>query len=257
MDPYLEHPALWPDFHDSLIAAVRDAMSPVVAPRYFIGLERRAYRLKPDDIVFIGRPDIAVLTRSPERDSGTRPEPGTAVLEVDVPLSDEVDETFLEVHEVLTGKIVTVLEILSPANKLHAEGRKGYEEKRDRVLATRTNLVEVDLLRAGEPMPVIGAPIESDYRILVSRGDRRPRSRLYAFGLRQPIPRFPLPLLPGDSDPTVDLNSILHGLYDRARFDLRLDYARPAVPPLAEKDGAWARELIGKLEAGASGGSSG
>lgn len=61
MDPYLEHPALWTDVLNSLIAAIRDALSPAVAPDYYIGLERRAYLLKPDDIVFVSRPDVAVV----------------------------------------------------------------------------------------------------------------------------------------------------------------------------------------------------
>ncbi|MCB0159727.1 MAG: DUF4058 family protein, partial [Caldilineaceae bacterium] len=60
-DPYLEHPSLWPDVHNSLIAAIRDALSPMVAPKYYISLERRAHLLTPDDIVFIGRPDLAVV----------------------------------------------------------------------------------------------------------------------------------------------------------------------------------------------------
>ncbi len=86
--------------------------------------------------------------------------------------------------------------------------------------------------------------IRSDYRILVSRGGQRPRAQLYAFNLRQSIPTFPLPLLPGDAEPPVDLGAILHALYERARFDLRLDYARPPVPSLDDEDAAWARELL-------------
>jgi hypothetical protein len=81
-------------------------------------------------------------------------------------------------------------------------------------------------------MPVIGTQIKSDYRILVSRGMQRPRAALLAFPLRQPIPAFTLPLLPDDIEPEVTLNRILHDLYRRARFDLRLDYTQPPVPPL-------------------------
>jgi hypothetical protein len=62
--------------------------------------------------------------------------------------------------------------------------------------------------------------------------------------VRQPIPAFHLPLLPGDAEPLVDLNTILHDLYARARFDVILDYAQPPVPPLREEDVDWARELI-------------
>ena len=93
-------------------------------------------------------------------------------------------------------------------------------------------------------MPVVGAQVQSDYRILVSRGTQRPRALLIAFTLRQPIPTFTLPLVPGDDEPEVALNRILHVLYRRARFDLRLDYTQLPVPPLARADAAWAQELI-------------
>jgi hypothetical protein len=171
------------------------------------------------------------------------------VLEVDVPMADEVEEVFVEVREVTTGRCVTVLELLSPVNKLTGRGRETYLEKRTQVLRTRTSLVEVDLLRAGEPMPVIGPPVASNYRILVSRGSRRPRAQLYTWSLRELIPTFALPLAKGDSEPTVDVGAVLHALYDRARFDLRLDYTRPPVPPLGEEDAAWARSLVARAGA--------
>jgi hypothetical protein len=247
MDPYLEHPALWPDVHNSLIAAIRDEVAPLVAPRYYVGLERRAYLLTPDDVAFIGRPDIALIPRPPyDPPLPTEPAESTVgVLEVDVPMNDRVSESFLEVREVGTGLLVTVLELLSPANKLLGEGREQYEAKRADVLGTRTNLVEVDLLRAGRPLQVVGGPGEGGYRILVSRGWRRPKATLYTFGIQATIPAFPLPLRHGEDEPIVDLNAVLHALYDRARFDLRLDYSQPPVPPLAEADAAWSRGRIG------------
>lgn len=245
MDPYLEHPALWPDVHNRILAALADELAPSVAPRYYVALERRTYLLKPDDLVFVGRPDITVVQReeavTPRAQVATAP---ARVLEVDVPMADEVEEVFLEVREVTTGRCVTVLELLSPVNKLTGRGRETYLEKRTEVLRTRINLIEVDLLRAGEPMPVVGPPIVSDYRILVSRGARRPHAQLYAWSGRQKIPTFVLPLLKEDAEPIVDLGAVLHALYDRARFDLRLDYTRPAVPALAEDDAVWASALV-------------
>jgi hypothetical protein len=176
MDPYLEHPALWPDVHNSLIAAIRDAIAPLVAPRYYVGLERRAYQLKPDDLALIGIADVAVITPRATEFVGPLAPAGVAMPEVEVPMIDEVGENFLEVHEVGSGTLVTVLELLSPVNKLHGQGRQDYERKRDQVFRSRTNLVEVDLLRAGEPMPVMRRRVRSDYRILVSRGAQRPRA---------------------------------------------------------------------------------
>jgi hypothetical protein len=244
MDPYLEHPTLWPDVHNRLIAALADDLSERVAPRYYVGLERRTYLLKADDLVFVGRPDLAVASAAEVVVSAPQPATSVTVLEVEVPMADEVSENFLEIHEVKTGKLITVLELLSPANKLHRQGREEYERKRGYIFRSWTNLVEIDLLRAGDPMPVVGARVQSDYRILVSRGAQRPRALLIAFALRQPIPPFTLPLLPGDDEPEVALNRILHVLYRRARFDLRLDYTQPPVPPLAGADAAWAQEII-------------
>lgn len=244
MDPYLEHPSLWQDVHNSLIAAIRDDLSAKVAPRYYVGLERRAYLVSPDDIVLVGRPDIALIPTGSFQPRRVLPLADVAVLEVDVPMTDEIGENFLEIHEVKTGELITIIELLSPANKLMEQGRKEYEEKRAHIFRTRTNLVEIDLLRAGEPMPVIGKPVHSDYRVLVSRGSQRPRARLYAFNLRQPIPVFHIPLLPGDTEPEIDLGQVLHALYQRARFDLRLDYTVPPVPPLSEEDAQWAAELF-------------
>jgi hypothetical protein len=251
MDPYLEHPALWPDVHNRLIAALADDLSERVAPRYYVGLERRTYLLKADDLVFVGRPDLAVAPASDIPVLAPQPTAtSTLVLEVDVPMQDEVSENFLEIHKVKTGKWITIVELLSPVNKLHKQGREEYERKREYVFRSWTSLVEIDLLRAGEPMPVIGAQVKSDYRILVSLGSQRPRAALMAFTLRQPIPVFTLPLLPGDEAPEVTLNRILHDLYRRARFDLRLDYTQPPVPPLSDADRLWAHELIEASELG-------
>jgi hypothetical protein len=166
------------------------------------------------------------------------------VVDVDVPVADEVREAFIEVRSVSTRAVVTILELLSPGNKLVGRGRRRYERKRAQVFLTATNLVEVDLLRAGEPMPVLGPPASSDYRLLVSRGARRPRAQLYTWSVRQPIPAFLLPLLPEDPEPIVDLDAVLAALYDRARLDLQLDYRVPPVPPLEGDDAAWARDLL-------------
>jgi hypothetical protein len=244
MDPYLEHPALWPDVHNSLITAIRDVLAPQLAPDYYVGIERRAYLLKPDDVVFVGRPDIAVIPRQPVAPRQLLPLAETGVVDVELAMGDEISENFLEIHEVTTGKLVTILELLSPVNKLHGKGRQEYEEKRDYVLHSRTNLVEADLLRAGEPMALGGRPIQSDYRILVSRSWQRPRAQLYFFNLRQPIPSFALPLQQGEVEPFLDLGATFHALYGRARFDLRLDYSQPPVHPLSPEDITWAKELL-------------
>lgn len=257
MDPYLEHPSLWPDIHNSLITAIRDELSPQVAPNYYVGLERRAYLFKPDDIVFVGRPDVSVV--QPRRqpavpEMAVVAEPAAvaelaAVYEVDLPMAEEVSESFLEIREVSSGRLITLMELLSPVNKISDEGREQYIRKRADVLRTWTSLVEIDLLRAGKPMPMVGPDVESDYRILISPGWRRPHARLHAFSLRQPIPEVSIPLQEGEDEPALALNDVLHSLYNRARFDLRLDYSEPPVPPLSDTDAEWMRQRNEKREA--------
>jgi len=82
------------------------------------------------------------------------------------------------------------------------------------------------------------------YGILVSRGTDRPKALLYAFSVRDRIPVFSLPLVHGDSEPEVDLQSLLHQLYVRAGYDLAIDYRRTPEPPLPPADSAWAVALM-------------
>jgi hypothetical protein len=95
-----------------------------------------------------------------------------------------------------------------PSNKRPGEGRAQYLRKRNVILSSLTNLVEIDLLRGAEAMPIQRWSDTSDYRILVSRAEQRPRALLLPFSVRQPIPAFALPLYPGDTEPLVDLNRI-------------------------------------------------
>lgn len=84
MDPYLEHPTLWPDVHNRLIAALADDLSARVAPRYYVGLERRTYLLKVDDLILVGRPDLAVAPVSEVPVLALQPATSALVLEVEV-----------------------------------------------------------------------------------------------------------------------------------------------------------------------------
>src|SRR5437867_13366550 len=43
MDPYFEHPRLWPGFHAWLMAALAEDLSLRLLPRYFVALEERVY----------------------------------------------------------------------------------------------------------------------------------------------------------------------------------------------------------------------
>ena len=245
MDPYLEQRALWPNVHNSLIMALRDDLAPRLRPHYFVAVEERTYIDGSGGLTFAGRPDVTV----PQvREAATRyqtglwdRQPGVAVVEL--PMPETVHEVYLEIRG-QDDRVVTVVEVLSPANKMPGEGRGLYERKRMRVLSSLTNLVEIDLLRIGQPMAVRGNGHPAPYRILVSRAASRPWGELYYFGVRNPIPDFALPLQPGDAEPVVALNRLLHELYDRAGYDLRIDYRQEPEPSLEHEDALWSDALL-------------
>ena len=61
-----------------------------------------------------------------------------------------------------------------------------------------------------------------------------------------PLPTFSLPLQPEDPQPTLNLQALLHELYQRARYDYTIDYARDPQPSLNEEYLAWAIALLQK-----------
>ncbi|MEM9775427.1 MAG: DUF4058 family protein [Chloroflexota bacterium] len=245
MDPYLEHPSLWSDVHTRLMTSLADEISKQVTPNYYVSVETHTYIIKPDQDVRGRRPDLTVISPNPLPASAKATSlvvPKDGVFEVELPLEESL--YYLEIRAAQTHEVITSIEILSPVNKVNKDGRRQYEEKRDELFGTLTNLVEIDLLRAGRPMPVDKDVIDSDYRILIRRGWSPRYGHLYAFNIRAAIPDIPVPLTSEDDEPTISLNQILHDLYQRARYDLRLDYSQPAEPPLAEDDAEWARTLL-------------
>ncbi|MBD2344732.1 DUF4058 family protein [Anabaena subtropica] len=248
MNPYLENPQLWAEVHSRFIVAIADEIAPQLRPQYRVAVEKRVYQMIDENSILVGIPDVIIGRSLANTDKDALniavASPLTKPVSVNVPMLEEVREGYLEVREVRTGEVVTAIEVLSPKNKRSGEGRKVYENKRQQVLSSLTHLVEIDLLRNGEPMPILGKQIQSDYRILVSRSDLRPKAELYPFELSEPIPAFLLPLRRGDTEPVVDLQVLIHGVYDRAGFDLAIDYTREPVPALEEADAMWANGLL-------------
>ncbi len=248
MNPYLEDSALWPGIHGRLIVAIADSLSPQLRPKYFVAIEERIDQTTGDDRLLVGIPDVIVKNSqtvvNPKIPNVAVAVPAVQPKTVTVPIPETVKERYLEVRKVGTKEVVTAIEVLSPKNKRPGEGRDAYETKRQRVLGSLTNFVEIDLLRAGEPMLVFGDGMQNDYRILVSRAENRPQSDLYAFNLPDIIPSFPLPLRTGDNEPFVDLQSLLAGIYERGSYDLVIDYSQQPVLQFSEADEAWADALL-------------
>lgn len=248
MDPYLEHPEVWPGVHLLLIAALSESLAPQLRPKYSVSVEVRMYETTGEQSLLVGIPDVAVQKRDRQSEHPSAnvavAEAKTGPISVRVPMPVSIRQGFLEVREVATKAVVTAIELLSPVNKRAGTGRQTYENKRQRVLNSSTHLVELDLLRAYEPMLMYGEHLTSDYRILVSRSDLRPQAELYAWSLRDSIPSFQLPLRQGDLEPTVDLQQLLTGIYDRSGYDLKLDYHQAPVPPLAADDIDWVNSRL-------------
>ncbi len=244
MNPYLESPELWPQVHHLLISSIFESLVPQLLPKYIVDIEKRVYELSGENSLLVGIPDVTVQ-RSPSQTNPTSSNvavaaPPVTALKVRLPVPVEFREAYLEVQDTETREVVTVIEVLSPANKRPGKGREMYERKRERVFGSRSHLVEIDLLRSYQPLLVFGNDIEASYRILVSRANQKPLADLYLFNLPDMIPAFPLPLRAGDAEPIVDLQGLLNGVYDRAAYDFRINYTTAPVPPLSEADAAWA-----------------
>jgi Protein of unknown function (DUF4058) len=229
MNPYLEHPQLWHQVHNRLIVSIADEIAGTIAPKYQVAIEQRVYMSVDDPQSLVGIVDIGIKT---DHDSSSSLSSITATLvkpqQVQLPMSWEVKERYLEIREITTRELVCVVEVLSPVNKRSSKGRSLYEAKRTKILSSMTHLVEIDLLRSGKAMPMTGQTT-SHYRILVSRSTLRPNADLFAFNLPEPIPAFPIPLKAEDNEPIVDLQRLLNEMYDRARLDLSIDYSPEAV----------------------------
>jgi hypothetical protein len=240
MNPYLENPELWSEVHFGLISVLARSLNTLITPKYRAAVEKRVYA----DSLLVGIPDVSVF----QRGKATPPaEPQvTATLSepllVTVPIAEETQERFLEIREVGTGAVVTVVEVLSPKNKRTGEGKVKYDAKRQAVLNSTAHFVEIDLLRTGEAKAMSGGVV-SDYRILVSRADRRPAAELYPFNLREALPRFLFPLQSSDPEPVVDLHRILEQVYQEAALDLAIDYTHPPIPEISDEDFAWIQTL--------------
>lgn len=239
MNPYLEHPELWTEVHSWLIVELARFLNPLLVPKYRVAVEKRVY----SDSLLIGIPDVSVFQRGSEvPTTGGTTSTLNRPIKVTVPTPEEVRESYLEIREIATGQVITVIEVLSPTNKRSGEGRNQYNIKRLKILSSPTNLVEIDLLRSGDSLPIAGG-IESDYRILVSRATLRPEAELYPFNLRDPIPVFPVPLQSADVEPLISLQEILQQVYQSAALDLAIDYLVQPVPPLSNDDFEWVQTL--------------
>jgi hypothetical protein len=250
MDPYLERH--WGDVHHRLIQYACDSLQPGLPADLRARVEERVYletepgvsrRVVPDQHVTQLRHGQAPVTALREEGETAVAEP--QVFEV---LEELISEGYLEIREREGGKVITVIEFLSPANKSGGLGQKKYLEKQDQVLRSDANLVEIDLVRAGQhvlalPNHHIPAAHQAEYLACISPGWRRTRRELYVMPLRERLPALPIPLRQTEAPLPLDLQALVDQAYAAGRYD-DTDYRVELDPPLAVEHAAWAAGLL-------------
>lgn len=203
-------------------------------------------------------PDVNVLRRRDEPTGAATTSDVAMIAEpvIDPVVHDEFREPYIDIlTRNSAGEIVVAtIEVLSPANKRSGPGRDLYLKKQREILdEARVHLIEIDLLRGGEhttAVPRSAAFRRSkgfDYHICVRRADRWTDALVYPVRLCGRLPRFPIPLLPGDGEIVVDLQAAFDRSYNDGPFAKRVDYRRPVPePPLSSEDAAWVADVVNR-----------
>jgi hypothetical protein len=249
MDPYIEDPFFWGDFHGSLVGILRETLNRILPSRYVASMDRNVWVQEHtgEELSLLGGPDVPIADRGEQSAGGVATATASVAAPVllQLPYTRTLGPRLLRIVDRRRRRIVTVLEVLSPANKTKTGNGVAYRAKRADYLASDVNLVEIDLLRAGERPPLQDPPPSPcHYYILVCSVASFPQAGFWPFSVRDPLPLVPIPLDP-DSEPVLlDLRSCLDRAYDGGRYDGEIDYRHPPNPPLDEPDATWARELL-------------
>ena len=250
MNPYLERADLWHGVHTRVIVELGNTLARQLRPEYMVRFEERMYVSEEADGGRLRQarlPDVMVL------DDGAGASTSLAVAEaprskdaipVRIPYEDEQRQRYLEVIRVSNREVVAVIELLSPSNK-SSPGREAYIAKRNQVFHSTSHMVEIDLLRVGRPLPVIGNVPSSHYRILVVNAHNMDAiADLYPCSIQTPIPIFVMPLVEGSEGIAIDLKPIVDEVYVLGSYDRDIDYQRDPEPSLSDADRAWLDQLL-------------
>ncbi|MGO9598940.1 MAG: DUF4058 family protein [Isosphaeraceae bacterium] len=243
MNPYFEQAAHWLDFHTEFLSAVRRLLAPQIAPKYIVQLEEHIYihDLPPEPRQRLRTADLSVAKSGGGGHAAWAVELIEAPAKVMLPEQTVEEVPYLEVRDRQGRELVTVIELLSPSNKRPGNDREAYLAKRRELLRSPAHLVEIDLLRGWPPMPQEGRPA-CDYSVLVSRAEKRREADLWPVGLRDRLPKVPIPLRSPDEAAPVDLQEAIHRAYDGPGYE-HFIYSGEPEPPLDPADAAWARQI--------------
>ena len=201
------------------------------------------------------RPDVQVrqpwTLKDPAAAEVASAPPATAATEPIRVLVEEEIERWLEIRDT-TGRLITVLELLSPTNKRESDERDRYLRKCRGYITSGVNLVEIDLLRPGAsifPQAVRNVLQQAGacYGICVFRAALPVAREVYPIRLRDRLPVIGIPLRPTDADAVLDLQPLIDQCHERGRYHL-LNYRIELEPPLAADDASWVAQLLREHE---------
>ena len=253
MDPFLEDPSFWPDFHHDLITEIKAAINRQARPNYFARVEQRVYisdesdpgrRVIVPDVRVIENPESWRISSSANVATTTEADVTEPIVATTI-LDEQIQEAYLEILDRQYRQIVTVIEVVSPTNKVAgARGLDSYRKKRSDVLSSPSHFVEIDLLRDGQPVVTGDFVPHADYYVHVSRVEMRPSGQVWPIRLTQRLPIIAIPLRAPDADLKIDLQSMLTTVYDRSGYDLDTNYRIEPTPPLPAPYREWADRLL-------------
>ena len=182
--------------------------------------------------------------------SGTQTNTGALVADEPQTIRSGDEERRIPYLEVIlrqSGNVVTVIEVLSPSNKLGL-GRADYLQKQEDLLNTGTNLVEIDPLSGPTATFArrfrVTTPQDWRYIISISRSQQRTHVEAYPIPLTERLPRCKVPLLSEDDDAVLDLPAVFTRCYEVGDYSLLLDYRQPPPVALSKAEEEWMEALL-------------
>ena len=244
MDPYLER-SLRTTFLFALGAEIVRQLAPRLRPRYLVLPVERFLIDTTDDIAITTSiyPDVGVAKGARESPAAYGASTLTGPLHLATVIPEAVPHMSIEIRDTAGRQLVTAIEILSPTNN-RSEGRIECLSKRRRILISTAHLLEIDLLRQGQRVPMQQPLPPADYFVFLSRAGDRPMIDVWPVALTQPLPTIPIPLLPNDPDMLLDLQQAFAAVYNLLGYDLAIDYTRSPDVPLEGEAALVAERLL-------------
>jgi hypothetical protein len=251
MDPYLEQH--WRDVHHSLITYARDQLRPALPHDLRPRIEERVFIESDEGDIHEIYPDVRVV-EYPKQSAGVGQTAGSAGVVVAEPILIHLErepssQGYIEIVDAGSGnRVVTVIEFVSPTNKLPGEGQRLYLEKQKGVIAAGASLVEIDLTRTGKrsligPTGHLHPRRRTTYMACIKRGWKPDVAGLYPLPLAEPLPTIRIPLRESDADATLNLQALIDQCYENGGYDT-IDYHQPPIPPLDPEGAVWAEKWL-------------